>query len=196
MTKKVKQNLTLPENVSDTFDAILDKPVEVRDAYMRLLRDAGWTLQSIADAEGTLTRERVRQCVAEMSRRRASSIVNKYATTRLKFSIPEPPDKPEKPKSERVIVMPKPDTLKKLRELKPKAAQVRYSHKQYRKEAEEYVSLLWKAHTEEGVSVYRLAKLLDTIPAGIQTRFVRYGYKETKGTSNNYDPIKYRKSVT
>ena len=74
------------------------------------------------------------------------------------------------------------------------ASKVRYGHSSYRDEAEEYVSLLWHAHTVEGASVYRLAQLLGVNPSGIQSRFVRYGYKTTEGASKSFTPIKYRKA--
>lgn len=193
---RLKKNLTLPDQVFDMFDALVSDPIEVRDAYMRLLRDKGWTLQSIADAVGDISRERARQCVEGISSRKAANLVEKYKTSRKKFPLPDPPLKPEKVKTERVLVLPSEKTLKRLKELKPLAAKVRYSHSQYREEAEEYVALLWHAHTVEGVTVYRLAKLLDTIPAGIESRFVRYGYKKSKGSSDNYAPIRYRKAAT
>jgi hypothetical protein len=188
MPEKLRKNLTLPDEVRDAFDSMVGESMELRDAYMRLLRDRGWTLQSIADAVGDISRERARQCVESITSRRAVRLVSD------RYPLPDPPEKPEKIKVERVTVLPSEKTLKRLKELKPLASKVRYSHKQYREEAEEYVALLWHAHMVEGVSVYRLAKLLDTIPAGIESRFVRYGYKKTKGTSDNYAPVKYRKA--
>jgi hypothetical protein len=189
MTEKTKKNHSLPQEVFDAFDSIVQEPQEVRDAYMRLLRDKGWTYQSISSAVG-LTRERVRQCVEEMSSADAERTLGKYSEELLPF--PEPPNKPEKIKKE--IVMPSPETLRRLKELQPKAAQVRYNHMQFREEGEEYASLLWHAHTNEGVSVYRLGKLLDVLPCGIESRFVRYGYKESNGSSSAFNPIKYRKT--
>ena len=191
MPEKAKRNLVMPQEVFDAFDSIVEQPYEVRDAYMRLLRDAGWTLQSISDAVGDISRERVRQCIEEMPSRRAPAILRKYSAI---LPIPEPPDKPEAPeKPRKVIVLPSDETLQRLKELKPIAAQVRYNRKDYREEAAEYVSLLWDAHTKQGVSVYRLAKLLDVTPAGIESRFVRYRYKESSGSSKAFDPIKYGK---
>lgn len=193
MTQKMRRNVSLPQEVIDSFDSVVGN-TEARDAYMRLLRDKGWTLQSIADAVGDISRERARQCVEKIGSRRAANVISKIATKKNAFLVPELPDKPVK--TPRVMVLPSDETLKRLRELKPLAAQVRYSHSSYREEAEEYVALLWHAHTVEGVSVYRLAKLLDTIPAGIESRFVRYGFKKTSGVSPNYSPVKYRKTAT
>lgn len=193
MPEKVKRNQVMPQEVFDAFDSIVEQPYEARDAYMRLLRDKGWTLQSIADAVGDVSRERVRQCVEEVTSRRAPHILRKYSLEKL--PLPEPPDKPEMPeRPKKEIVLPSDETLARLKELKPLAAQVRYNQMSFREESEEYSSLLWKAHTEEGVSVYRLAKLLEVLPCGIESRFVRYGYKKSKGTSSAYNPIKYRKT--
>lgn len=188
-TEKLRRNLKLPEEVSLTFDMMVGTGgSDIRNAYMRVLRDRGWTLQAIADAVGDISRERARQCVESVSSEDAEVIL--YGMT---IPIPDLPDKPERPKPA-PRPMPSEATLMRLRELKPLAAQVRYTHKQYREEAEEYVALLWHAHTVEGVSVYRLGKLLDVLPCGIESRFVRYGYKETKGSSVSYNAIKYRKT--
>lgn len=185
--EKVKKNMRLPDSVRLEFENMVESS-EKRNAYMRLLRDKGWTLQAIADAVGDISRERARQCVESVSSEDAAVILGSRH-----IPIPDLPDKPERPKPA-PRPMPSEETLTRLRELKPLAAQVRYSHGQYRDEAEEYVALLWHAHTVEGVSVYRLGKLLDVLPCGIESRFVRYGYKETKGSSVSYNAIKYRKT--
>jgi hypothetical protein len=190
MSVKMKRNLTLPDDVKQAFDSMLGAG-KARNAYMRVLRDKGWTLQAISEAVGDITRERVRQCIESMSSEDAVTILSSQTTSP---PVPEIPDKPERP-SPAPRPMPSEATLQRLFELKPLAAQVRYAHKQYRDEAEEYVSLLWHAHTVEGVSVYRLGKLLGVLPCGIESRFVRYGYKETSGTSVAFSPIRYRKSA-
>ena len=185
-TEKVRRNLKLPEQVSMTFDMMIGSSRE-RNAYMRVLRDKGWTLQAIAEAVGDISRERARQCVESVSSEDAEEIL--YGR---EIPVPDLPDKPERPKPE-PRPLPSDATLARLKELQPLAAQVRYAHGQYRDEAEEYTALLWHAHTVEGVSVYRLGKLLDILPCGIESRFVRYGYKPTNGSSTAYNPIKYRK---
>jgi hypothetical protein len=193
MTVKMKKNLTLPDEVAMSFESLvgLGTP-SVRDAYMRVLRDRGWTLQAIADAVGDISRERVRQCVESVDTESAKAVLRDH---HIELSMPDVPDKPERP-APTPRPMPTPETLDRLFELKPLAAQVRYAHGQYRDEAEEYVALLWHAHTVEGVSVYRLGKLLGILSCGIESRFVRYGYKETRGTSGAFNPIKYRKAAT
>jgi len=194
--ERKKKNLELPEEVADEFQVLTEYDLEVRDSYMRLLRDKGWTLQSIADAVGDISRERVRQCVESVDSKDAMATVKRMggADERLTFSIPDVPLLPERVPSPRVVVDPSPETLARLKELQPLANQVRYAHKAYRKEAEEYVALLWKAHTVEGVSVYRLGQLLGVLSTGIHSRFVRYGYKTTKGKSKSFEPVKYRKA--
>lgn len=195
MLKPRKRNLELPQEVRDEFELLSEYDLDTRNAYMRLLRDRGWTLQSIADAVGGISRERVRQCIDSIDSDAAFaiSIDTKNEDERVTFLLPDPP--PLEPRtSPRVIVDPSPETLARLKELKPLASKVRYGHSSYRDEAEEYVALLWHAHTVEGVSVYRLGQLLGTQSCGIQSRFVRYGYKTSNGASKSFSPIKYRKA--
>lgn len=191
------KNIELPEEARYGFEALAGLPAFSRNAYMRVLRDAGWTLESIAEAIGDLTRERVRQCVKETPTLEAGEEILRLAATGIVLEIPEVPLRPviERP-APRVRPLPSSSDLERLRELKPLAAGVRYNHGKHREEAEEYVSLLWKVHKEDGVSVYRLGKLLDILPSAIESRFVRYGFKETVGLSGNYLPIKYRKTRT
>lgn len=193
MTVKMKRNLTLPDEVVAAFESLHGSSTRnIRDAYMAVLRDKGWTLQAIADAVRDITRERVRQCVTSIDIQYAKMVVHGHTNA---LPTPNVPDKPEK-----VVPPPRPmpttETINRLRELKPLAAQVRYAHGTYRDEAEEYVALIWHAHTVEGVSVYRLGKMLNTLPCGIESRLVRYGYKETRGGSDAFTPIKHRKVAT
>lgn len=193
---KVLKNHKMPQNVRDGFESLIGMPVRYRDGYMRVLRDKGWTLQSIADAVGDISRERVRQIIVSVDPSEAEARVKFLrASKEMELPTPEIPEREEPEKSDRHSPLPSQETLDRLRELKPIASKVRYRHSKYRDEAEEYVSLLWHAHSVEGVSVYRLAKLLDIVPAGIESRLVRYGYKSTNGVSVNYTPVKYRKSV-
>lgn len=190
---KIRKNQQIPEEVRQAFDAIAGEPIEARDAYMRMLRAHGWTLQSISEAVGDIGRERVRQCVSSIGFNDALSTVEALRARGIEMPLPSVPDAPPPPiRPVRVRPMPSESDLQRLRELKPLAANVRYSHTRGRSEAEEYVSLLWKVHNEDGVSVYRLGKLLDILPSAIESRFVRYGLKETGGSSANYEPIKYR----
>lgn len=190
---KRRANLTLPDEVYEQFGYLLEYDREPRDAYMRLLRDEEWTLQSIADAIGDITRERVRQCIDEMSSEDARRIATKYRKkdARLTFYIPEVPLHPVRTK---VWTLPEPETLERLKELQPTASKVRGSSPKYRDEAEEFMSLIWHAHKVEGVSIYRLSQLLGVTNGALQTRLVRYGYRPSGGTSKAYTKIAYRKT--
>jgi hypothetical protein len=173
----VKQNHQIPEEVVATARSITDR--ELRDAYVKALRGLGWTFESIGVAF-EITRERARQIAK-------SSVDTDKA---VEFPLPTPPIAPEVVKSTRVIILPSNETLSRLVELQPLAQQVRSHSKKYRREAEEYSYLLNKAVEVEGVSVYRLAKLLGITHGAIRFRLARYGYKtETTGKSQVYSAI-------
>lgn len=179
MTKHTKQHHVLPHDVVKTFTAI--KVDGERNAYIKALRERGWTLESIGQGTG-LTRERVRQIADKTPMGEALRIAI------AGYSIPEPP-RVEEPE-ERVFVEPSPETLQRLLELQPLAQQVRSYGKQYRKEAEEYSWLINYAHTVEGVTLYRLAKRLGVTHGALRFRLARYGYLEPKtATSKAYTPI-------
>lgn len=195
MLQPRKKNLELPQEVRDEFELLSEYDLEVRNAYMHLLRDMGWTLQSIADAVGDISRERVRQCVESTNLFDALTLKNTVTFEDERVTLPVPDVPVLEPRtSPRVVVDPSPETLARLKELKPLASKVRYGHSSYRDEAEEYVALLWHAHTVEGASVYRIGQLLGVQSCGIQSRFVRYGYKTSNGASKSFSPIKYRKA--
>jgi transcriptional regulator with XRE-family HTH domain len=184
MTKHTKRDHVLPQEVLDTFTALSarTKGNELeRYAYIKALRERGWTLESIGIAAG-ITRERVRQIsngvpMSEAIRVAASG-----------YLIPEPPRIPEKTSPQ--FVEPTEETLKRLLELQPYAQQVRSYGKAYRKEAEEYTWLVNYAHTVEGVTLYRLAKRLGVTHGALRFRLARYGYKPApQGTSKAYNPI-------
>lgn len=181
---KVRQHLTLP--IEPTVKLNITKDPDLRAAYIKVLRMNQWTLQSIATGLG-LSRERVRQLE---SMAKPSYILHvlglpgEFPVPQIPRFVIEVPDAP-------VYVEPKPETLARLLELKPLAQQVRYDHKQFRKEAEEYTALLWHAHSVEGVPIYRLAKRLGITHGAIRFRLVRYGYLEAKtGKSKCYAPVK------
>jgi predicted transcriptional regulator len=176
MSNFQKRNIQLPPLM---VQRLLDAPVALRDDLIKGLRRVGWTYASIADPLG-LSRERVRQ----ISSQRGSGTYQE--------SIPLPPYKPVK--VERVFVEPSAETLARLKELQPKAQQVRSTSPRYRQEAEEYTALLNKAHVEEGVSVYRLAKRLGITHSSIRFRLARYGYKPSPTGSDSpvYRPLKHR----
>lgn len=185
MQKKKKRLVKLPPEVRSAFLRIRDN--DKRNDYIKLLRDEGWTLASISEATG-ITRERVRQIYKEP---------NHFGVT-LDTDVPVPqlPLKPEK-KPKALKKSTSPERLARLKELQPLAQQVRSNAKRFRAEAEEYTNLLWKVHSEEGVSIYRIAKELGITHSAIRFRLVRYGYvaPSEKAKSKVYQPIAMKNRV-
>lgn len=177
--KYIKKNQKLPEHIEVEFSRLSGNNSH-RDVLIKSLVDANWTYEAISSASG-LTRERVRQI----------SNGNKDIDTGAGYSgvdIPEPPTKPERKKPE--YVEPHPEILKRLLELQPYAQQVRANGTKYREEAEEYTRLLDRAHTKDGVTLYRLAKRLGVTHGALRFRLVRYGYKKPlTATSKVYQLI-------
>lgn len=170
-----KINHTLPKEVYKAFEGIGDD-IETRNDYIATLRSQGWSLQSIADAVG-FTRERIRQ-ICEV----------KKAKQDMSYPLPTPPLKPIKEKR----VLPEPDakSIERLLKLQPMAQQVRSHSGKFRKEAEEYSALVYKVYTEEGVSLFRLAKYLGVTHGALRFRMARYGYIKTKNPKSScYQPI-------
>lgn len=174
--KKKKRLVALPPEVRELFLKVRD--ADDRNSYIKALRNEGWTLDAIAKATG-MTRERVRQ-IAGFT---ADSVID------ASFLVPSLPIVQPKPKKE--IVSPSPETLSRLQELQPMAQQVRSHAKRFREEAEEYTSLLWKAVTEEGVTLYRMAQVLGVTHSALRFRLIRYGYLSGVVNPNNrvYAPI-------
>lgn len=177
-----KTRLTFPEDVKADFTRKMNslatraEQMEAKRAYARDLRDAGWTLQAIADLYG-VSREMVRQMVDKVSVGEVHGL-----------AVPQPPAKPVKEKRE--FIEPSADVLARLLELQPKAQAVRSHSKTYRAEAEEYTRLLNYAHTVEGVTLYRLAKRLGVTHGALRFRLARYGYKKpVNGNSRVYQPV-------
>jgi hypothetical protein len=180
MSSYVKQNHELPAEVLDKAKSIVDK--HVRNAYVKALREQGWTFESISVAFG-MTRERVRQIALK-------DITDRFVDIASEFPLPTPPIAPEVVKVKREYVMPSDKVLARLLELQPLAQQVRSHSKKYRSEAEEYSHLLNHAISVEGVSTYRLSKLLGITHGAIRFRLARYGYKpDTTGKSSVYSAI-------
>lgn len=173
-----KRKVTLPTQVTYIFQSL--RTPEDRDDYIRALNKAGWTQSSIANVVN-LSRERVRQIC---------SAPDSHLDTGASFYIPQPPRHEPKPK--RTPVEPQEETLARLQQLKPLAQQVRANAKRYRAEAEEYTRLIHKAHTEEGVTLYHLAKKLGVTHSALRFRLARYGYMSPKSDSKSrvYAPIK------
>jgi hypothetical protein len=179
MAKYIKQNLTLPREVRKTFTAISSE--KDRNAYIKALRERGWTLEAIGECCG-ITRERVRQISDKIPMSEALRIAVEG------HPIPEPPKYPEPEVKD--VVLPTKETLERLLELQPLAQQVRSHGKQFRKEAEEYTYLLNHAHVVEGVTLYRLAKCLGVTHGALRFRLARYGYLTPKtARSKAYTPI-------
>jgi hypothetical protein len=181
MTQYVRVNLELPRHIGSalaTYTASGDR--DSRNQLMLALWNNKWTLESIARAAGGISRERVRQIIA----------ATKPSLSSFEFEIPTPPMKSVRVKKQ--YTEPNPETLSRLLELQPFAQRVRSSSPAFRAESEEYSYLVNKAHVEEGVSVYRLAKRLGVTHAALQSRLVRYGYKPVSLTARSkvYNPIK------
>jgi transcriptional regulator with XRE-family HTH domain len=181
MAKYKKHNLTLPQEVIEKFSMITaDRD---RNAYIKALRERGWTLESVGVVSG-MSRERVRQIESGIPMTEALRIAIDG------YPIPEPPKYEEKIPASEKYVEPTPETLSRLLELQPLAQQVRSYGMQYRKEAEEYTWLINHAHTVEGVTLYRLAKRLGVTHGALRFRLVRYGYKQAvSAESKAYTPI-------
>lgn len=187
-----RKSMELPLEASAQFFNLKDK--NDRLAYVLVLRMAGWTLNSIADAAG-VTRERVRQWESQQ-RRKVGLSKSTARVLELGLPIPAPPAyeaPPAKPKH--VQVEPSPETLERLLELQPYAQKVRGRSKKYREEAEEYTRLVAKAVNEEKVTFYHLAQLLGVHHQALLARLVRYGYKTTNGTSASYKKVQTKNRV-
>jgi len=184
---KVKRHYQeLPNEVVTFFKK--NSELVSRDIYISVLREKGWTLQSIADAyekatKITMTRERVRQiCLKEFS----DSDFRIFKS--LSAPIPELPMHPLK--EAKVYNKLSPETVKQLLKLQKSAQLVRSSSQKYRKEAEEYTSLLWESHTKDEISLYSMAKQLGVTHGAIRFRLIRYGYKKSNKSDNKvYQPI-------
>jgi hypothetical protein len=177
-TKKQKKLLTLPTETAEVLVSLREDK-NTRNRYIVELRNAGWTLESISEATG-ITREGVRLvCV-----RNGGEVVP------TGLPVPEVPTVEIAERVRREYVEPDPADLSRMLELQPLAQKVRGKSGAYRAEAEEYTALLNKAHSEDGVPLYRLAKRLGITHGAIRFRLARYGYKPAvNGKSKVYDSI-------
>lgn len=182
MTRYVRVNLELPPHIGEAFRAFeAAEDRQSRNQLMKALWDNRWTLESIAQAAGGISRERVRQIVS--STRDSSALA-------ADLEVPTPPVRPER--QPRVYAEPTPEVLKRLLELQPFAQRVRSNSPSFRAESEEYSALIHKTHVEDGVSLYRLAKRLGVTHSALQFRLIRYGYKPVSLTARSkvYNRIK------
>lgn len=172
----------------ETVDVLLANAYnsDVLRAHIFVLREAGWTLESIASPLG-MSRERVRQIanmVYDVDGARRESRANGLE------EVPLPAPKVSRERKESVMrPLPTDENLARLLELQPLVQQVRANSPKYRAEAEEYTKLIAHEHNDRGVSLYRLAKELGVTHGALRFRLVRYGYKETTSESRVYKPI-------
>ena len=178
MTTKIKKRLVkLPSDVLSRLNDLCGGAV--RDDYVRSLRKAGWTLQAISEGVG-VSRERVRQ-ICEMS----------GLGMNLAEDLPVPTPPISEPRPKKHYQEPAPDLLARALELQPYAQQVRANGTRFRKEAEEYTSLVYSM-TISGVTLYRIAKCLGVTHGALRFRLTRYGYMSPPvgKLSSVYKPIK------
>ena len=177
--KKVRTGQALPKETADLLKSL---PLQERKVYSQRLAKEGWTLQSIANVLGIS-----RQAVDYY--RTKGQLTDEAIANAMKLPIPSIPTKDiTKMKAKEVDS----DVLLQLKELHSKAKLIRGKGKKYREEAELFTKLAWEQH-QQGVSVYSLAKSLGLTTGALQFRFVRYGYKTSKGKSSSYKMMKHRK---
>jgi transcriptional regulator with XRE-family HTH domain len=181
-----RQKHTLPKHIFEEFNRInkglagadKQKNLDQRNKLIHLLHNAGWTYSSVGQAVG-VSRERVRQILRGKTVKALAKDVE----------IPSPPLKVIR--EAKVWPQPSDKDLNRLLHLQPKAQLVRSSSPKFRKEAEEYTALINKVNKEDGVSLYRIARLLGITYAAVYARLIRYGYKPAgKGESGVYNLIK------
>lgn len=169
----------LPAEVHRAFETISadHSTGRLRSAYIWQLRELGWTGSAVSRAIG-VSRERVRQLSAERPDDRWFDVVFS------EYPLPVPPVYPDRgPVGRAAAVQPSAQTLARLLELQPIAETIRGNSKKNRAEAEEFMALLAHAVRVEQVQITTLAGLLGVTHAAIASRMVRYGYKNTTGTS-------------
>jgi predicted transcriptional regulator len=177
-SKQKKSQLQLP---TDTADLLKTLSMTDRKAYVKRLCLAGWTYQSVAD-------------VFKVSRQAIEQYLKKSEPSEYADSLPIP-EVPSDPiyKVQRQEV--DDDVLAQLKELHAKARLVRGKGKKYRHEAELFTQLAWE-QTQQGVSVYSLAKSLGVTHGALLFRFVRYGYATSDSQSKVFRQLTNREIIT
>lgn len=178
-TRVVKSDMTLP---TECAEALRGLPLAERKAYATLLRNAGWTLQSLATAIN-LTRESIR----------LYTLIEHTGEVLAKVKhlpIQQPPTV-EVFKEMIKRVTPDPQVIAQLKELQPKVFLVRGKGKSNREEAELYTKLIYEL-MQSGVSGYRIAKELGVTHSALAFRLVRYGYTTSNGKSRSYRQLTHR----
>jgi len=174
---------SLPADISRALVEARMTP-ELQRAHIVALREAGWTLESIAVPMG-VSRERVRQLskeVVDVPRALSVSRDAGFVAPVIEKPVAVVREKIERPS-------PLETNVKKLLELQPLVRQVRANSPKYRAEAEEYTRIIDFEHSYRGVSLYRLAQVLGVTHGSLRFRLVRYGYKTTASESKVYKPI-------
>lgn len=154
-----------------------------RNAYVRALRECGWTIDPIGLASG-LSREQVRRIESSTPLRDATLLIASGVPVPPLSVIPARSPRSRSRRNKNGAPDPSPETLARLKELKPLAELVRSSSPRYRAEAEEYCALLDHAIRVEGTTVYRLAILLGVTHGALYFRLTRYGYRTSPGSTN------------
>lgn len=175
--KKKKTHMQLPIEFAELLKTL---SMSDRKAYVKRLCLAGWTYQSVAD-------------VFKVSRQAIEQYLKKSEPTEYANSLPIP-EVPSNPiyKVQRQEV--NDDVLLHLKELHAKARLVRGKGKKYRHEAELFTKLAWE-QTQEGVSVYSLAKSLGVTHGALLFRFVRYGYTTSESKSKVFRQLTNREVI-
>lgn len=184
MTDYQKTMLVLPDEAAETLKGLTGAQ---RDQYIAALRAEGWTFQSLGAPVG-ITRARIGQIVQK-------TILDPAQVAGL--PLPSPPLREVFEATRAAVPMPEPEALQRILELQPIAQSVRGSSTEGRAEAEEYTRLIWEQHTERGVSLYRMSKLLSDYPeqygktthSALSSRMRRYGYKPITTPNKTSTPI-------
>lgn len=177
--KQKVAHIELPQEVTDNFASLTASNLKnLRNDYIVALVTEGWTQVSIAKS-------------SKLSKQMIQIILKTHTALLTPPTLVIPPVPKHAPNLSSVVRhMPSPELLERLKELQPLATKVRANSPRYRAEAEEYTRLLNKAVTEEGVTLYRLGKLLGVTHGALVFRLVRYGYKTSTGTSAVYSKVK------
>jgi len=177
-SKQKKSQLQLP---TDTADLLKTLSMTDRKAYVKRLCLAGWTYQSVADVF-KVSRQAIEQYLKKVD------VVSDYVNG---LPIPEVPSDPiykvQRQEVDSVVLL-------ELKELHAKAKLVRGKGKKYRYEAELFTKLAWE-QTQQGVSVYSLAKSLGVTHGALLFRFVRYGYATSDSQSKVFRQLTNREVI-
>ena len=176
-SKQKKSQLQLP---TETADLLKTLSMTDRKGYVKRLCLAGWTYQSVADVF-KVSRQAIEQYLKKAE-------ISSYVS---ELPIPEIPSDPIY-RVKRIEVTD--DVLLELKELHSKAKLVRGKGKKYRQEAELFTKLAWE-QTQQGVSVYSLAKSLGVTHGALLFRFVRYGYTTSESKSKVFRQLTNREVI-